>query len=339
VVSSQHDVMRTSSSTNDRTSPDRLEEQAWSWLRLLASGDVKESDLQRFRRWIGTSPAHQAKYSEIKQKWDVMGPLAAASLRRQPDLIANRVHTRRVQLRSRRVFLGAAASFASVAAVAAVYPPFGLWPVPAEWSADYRTAPGEQRTIALADQVDVTLNTRTSARREVVSGETVGLDLITGEAAIDLKGSGRAFSVTAGTGRSASKSGQFEVRHLNARVCVTCISGSVQVAHPAGERALLSRQQVIYNADEISGIASIDPADVAAWRKGLLVFHQARMIDVIDEINRYRPGRVILMKDAVRNKAVSGNFAIASLDLALWQLQQAFDLHAQSLVGGLVILS
>jgi transmembrane sensor len=338
--------MKTSTSAGDDRkashAPDSLEEQAWSWLRLLASGDVKESDLQRFRRWIRTSPAHQAAYSQTRQKWDVMGPLAAASSRRQPETIADHARTQRVQrsrLQGRRAFLGAAAGAAAVAAVAIVYPPFGLWPMPVEWRADYRTAAGEQKTLALADHVDVTLNTRTSARRRMAGGETVGLDLITGEAAVDLKGMGRSFTVAAGAGRSTAEAGKFEVRHLDGKVCVTCIAGSVQLQHPAGVRVLQARQQVIYSADDVSGIAGIDPADVSAWRNGLLVFRQARMSHVIDEINRYRPGRVILMKDAVRNKAVSGNFAIASLDLALWQLQQAFGLRAESLVGGLVILS
>lgn len=327
-----HDIVATET-------PDALEEQAWSWLRLFASGDVRESDLQRFRRWARSSPAHQTAYASARHKWDQMEPLAAAALRRHPELVARQARTQRGRCVGRRVFLGATVSAAAAAAAAIVYPPFDLWPMPSEWRADVRTAAGEQKTLALADRVDVMFNTRTSARRDMAGGETVGLHLIHGEAAVDLKGAGRAFAVAAGAGVSTAETGKFEVRHLDDKVCVTCIAGAVQVRHAAGTRRLQARQQVIYSAAGLSDIADIDPADVSAWRSGLLVFRQARMSHVIDEINRYRPGRVILMKDAVRNKAVSGNFAIASLDLALWQLQQAFGLHAESLVGGLVILT
>ncbi|MCY1243608.1 fec operon regulator FecR [compost metagenome] len=136
-----------------------------------------------------------------------------------------------------------------------------------------------------------------------------------------------------------AESGQFEVRHLEGKVCVTCVEGTVRVEHPAGVRQLQARQQTIYHATSVSGISRVEPQAVPAWRLGVLVFNQTRLTDAIEEINRYRPGRVMLVNDTVRNKPVSGRFAIASLDLALWQLQEAFDLHARSLPGGLLVLS
>lgn len=60
---------------------------------------------------------------------------------------------------------------------------------------------------------------------------------------------------------------------------------------------------------------------------------------MLSEINRYRPGRVVLMNQAVQNGPVSGRFLIASLDSALAQLQQMFDLHARRLPGGVLVLS
>ncbi|MNL12894.1 fec operon regulator FecR [compost metagenome] len=239
----------------------------------------------------------------------------------------------------RRAFLGAAASVAAIAGMAVVYPPLGLWPAPDEWDVDDRTATGEQRSLALSDGVEVTLNTRTSVRRQTDGDRTVGLVLVHGEAAIDLAGGGRSFVVVAGVGRSLAESGQFEVRHLEGKVCVTCVEGTVRVEHPAGVRQLQARQQTIYHATSVSGISRVEPQAVPAWRLGVLVFNQTRLTDAIEEINRYRPGRVMLVNDTVRNKPVSGRFAIASLDLALWQLQEAFDLHARSLPGGLLVLS
>jgi transmembrane sensor len=228
---------------------------------------------------------------------------------------------------------------AAVAGVAVVYPPLGLWPSASEWDADYRTAAGEQRTLALAPQVDLTLNTRTSVRRRIADGQTVGVELIAGEAAVDLKGAGRPFTVVAGAGRNLAEAGQFEVRYLANKVCVTCIEGALRVEHPAGTRALQAGQQAIYDARNVSDVAEINSAEVSAWRKGVLVFRQARLADVVDEINRYRSGRVVLMRADIRNKEVTGHFEIASLDRALTQLQYMFDLHAKSLVGGVLLLS
>jgi transmembrane sensor len=324
--------------------PDDLEGQAWGWLRLLTSGDAKELDAERFRRWVRSSPAHQAAYNEVKRRWDAIEQPATALLRNRPEAamvkphLQPQLHTQRRPDLRRRAFLGTAVGAAVAAAAAVVYPPFGMWPAPAEWNADYRTAAGEQRTLALADRVDVMLNTRTSVRRTLVGGQMVGLDLIAGEAAVDLKGAGRSFAVVAGAGRSEADAGKFEVRYLDGKVCVTCIAGSVRLKHPAGDRLLQGSQQVAYDAASVSGVAGVDPAVASAWRNGMLVFNQIPLADALEEINRYRSGRVVLMNAAVRNKAVSGRFAIASLDLALWQLQQAFDLRSQTLPGGLTVL-
>jgi transmembrane sensor len=320
-------------------SPDELARLAWDWLRLLSSRNVSEDDLQNFRRWVQGSAAHQSAYNEAKAHWDILRPSTGALLRANPGMVAAYERKQRTRQINRRTFLGAAVATAAVAGVTVVYPPLGLWPSASEWDADYRTDAGEQRTLALAPQADVTLNTRTSIRRQMAGEQTAGLELLAGEAAVDLKGHGNPFVVVAGAGRSVAQTGQFEVRYLENKVCVTCIQGAVRIEHPAGTRVLQARQQAVYDVRTVSNIAEIDPADISAWRKGVLVFKEASLTDVVAEINRYRSGRVLLMRDDLRGKRVTGHFEIASLDRALTQLQYMFDLRARALVGGVLILS
>ncbi|THF60440.1 FecR family protein [Pseudothauera rhizosphaerae] len=329
--------MTTPPSRDGHAVPADLEAQAWNWLRLLRSGDARELDAKRFRRWVHSSPAHQAAYNAVKFRWDALEPPARELLQRKPEAVP-RPRRRVGSAYGRRAFLGAAIGAAAAAGVAVVHPPLGWWPAIDEWGADDRTAAGEQRTLALADGIDVTLNTRTSVRRRTSGGQAVGLELIAGEAAIDL-GAGRAFAVIAGAGRSTAEWGRFEVRHVDGKACVTCIEGAVRVEHPAGTRVLQARQQVRYDAVAVGSVASVEPAAATAWREGVLVFSQTPLADVIDEINRYRTGRVMLMNDRVRNRPVSGRFAIVELDMALWQLQESFDLRARTLPAGVLILS
>jgi transmembrane sensor len=330
---------------DDRTlSSDTLEQQAWVWLRLLTSGQASNRDAERFRRWVRSSPAHQAAYNDVKLRWDSVKSEAATLLRVAPEVADYHAKTKRGQGTqrgmNRRVFLGmAAGAAAATAGVAIAFPPLGLWPAPAEWNADYRTAIGEQRTFTMADSVDVTLNTQTSVRRQMIGDKTVGLDLVAGEAAIDLHGNGASFTVAASTGRSVAESGQFEVRYLDDRVCVSCITGAVRVEHPAGSRLLGERQQIVYDARAISAAAAVDPAAASAWRSGILLFDQTRLVDAVAEINRYRPGRVVLLNRAMNDRTVSGRFPIKRLDLALWQLQRALGLQSESLLGGVLILT
>ena len=321
-------------------SPDELRKQAGVWLRLMVSANVTAIDAEAFKRWLNTSAEHKTAFNDVRQRWDAMKSATGEYVRMHPDaaMVPERASKERNAF-GRRAFLGGAASVAAVAAVTVVYPLGGRWPLSGEWGADDRTAVGEQRTIALSRLTNVTLNTQTSIRHQMAGGQAVGINLLSGEAAIDLSAGRNPFSVIAGAGRSHAESGRFEVRYLNGRACVTCIEGTVRVEHPAGTRSLQAHQQTVYDASSVSGIASVDPDAVSAWRRGELVFNQARLSDVLAEIDRYRSGRVVLMNDAVRDNRVTGRFLIASLDVALSQLESTFDLNARSLPGGLLVLS
>jgi len=321
--------------------PDELQRQAWTWLRRLSSGDVTSWDADAFKRWLRTSPAHHAAFSDAKREWAAVRPAAGAVLHSNPE--ASREHIRALQGPKpnvgRRAFLGAAVSAAGVAGIAIFHPPAGLWPAPSEWGADFRTATGEQRAIQVASTVSVTLNTETSIRRETSGGATVGIRLLSGEAAVDVTASRNPFVVVSGVGRSLASVGRLEVRRMDGSTCVTCIDGAVNVEHPSGRVALRTGEQTVYDDATVGRVRRVAVADVSAWRQGMLVFRQTPLNQVIEEINRYRRGRVVLMNAAMGHQPVSGSFEIPLLDMAVAQLQRTFDLNARTLPGGLIVLS
>jgi transmembrane sensor len=328
---------------SDGLPTEAIQEEAFIWLGRLVDGEVTRPELQAFKRWQGMSPAHSAAFEIAKRQWRAMKPALAGALRKDPAMAAR--HRRLVDggrpNAGRRAALTALAGAGAAAAVAAVFPPFGLWPSAAGgWRADYRTATGEQRALGLAQGVQVVLNTRTSVRCETAaSGRVDGINLIEGEAAVDLAEGARPFAVVAGAGQSQAGAGQFEVRRTGDSVRVACIAGSVQVWHAAGVRMLRASEQTVYDDSSISGVWSIDAGEVSAWRKGELVFNQTPLTQVIAEINRYRPGRIVLMADRAGTRPVVGTFRIAVLDEAVLQLQHAFGLNARALPGGLLVLS
>lgn len=324
-----------------------VQAQAWVWLRLLHSGQARVHDLDGLRRWLRAASAHQAAFDEAKQQWADFNPLSREALRADAGLAQRHAQVRATQqARSRgtpgrRAFLGmaGAGALAGLVGFGLVYPPAELWPAAGEWGADLRTATGEQRTVTLEGRVGLMLNTRTSVRLRSAGSQADGIELLAGEAAIDLRASARAFRVVAGAGRSVAEGGRFEVRHLDGRVCVSCIEGLVRIEHPAGERLLRARQQAVYVAASIGTAADIDAASVTAWHQGELVFSETPLHEVIAEINRYRPGRIVLLNTQLRDRPVTGSFFTASLDEALLQIRHGFGLQARTLVGGLVVLS
>jgi len=313
-----------------------MQRQAWVWLRLLHSGKARQYDLDGFQRWLRASISHQQAFQAARKEWETLGQAAAlqaaqARLEVSPSRNVNG---------GRRLWLAwiASGATAAVAGAAIVHPPLGLWPAAETWGGDATTV-GEQRALDLGDGIQVTLNTQTSIRRQSVDGRVSGIELVKGEAAVDLAGIAGSFTVLAGKARSTSSTGSFEVRNLGDKVCVTCLAGEVVISHPAGQRRLSGRQQAIYDARRISGIGGVQTEQVAAWRRGELRFDQTPLRQVIEEINRYRPGDVVLLNDKVREAPVSGSFYIASLDQALAQLQRTFNLKAKVLPAGIYLLS
>lgn len=319
--------------------PDAVRKDAHAWVSRLSSGHVTQSDAQALRRWLDISPQHQAAFGQARDQWRVLRPALGRVLEADAAVAARHRRAMGAPRPGRRWFLGGAASALAAAGMAAVYSPLGLWPAASEWGADYRTATGEQRDLALSDRVSVAMNTRTSLRQVSQDGHVVGLDLLAGEAAITLQPAKR-FVVTAGDGRSTAESGgRFEVRYVNGKVCVTCVDGAVRVEHRAGTRLLQSNQQAIYDDRALSGIADVDPHDVLAWQRGELVFKRAPLAAVVDEINRYRPGRVVLLASSTPGSTVSARFRIAELDTALAQIERTFGLRARALPGDVLLLS
>ncbi len=313
---------------------------AQAWVRKLQSGRLTDWEAGAFQRWLQATPLRQTAFQEAARQWRQLGAAGAELLRRDAAVARQHRDTLRVQDRpARRAFFGFAVGGAGAAAVAA-YAPLDLWPSWRLWDADERTAAGEVREWRMDGQVQVALNTRTSVRRLGQDPAWVGgLELMQGEAAIEVPGTQRPFRLLAGVGRVSSRASSFEVRYLNDVICVTCWSGELRVDHPAGERTLGVAQQLRYNRHTVSSIVAVAAQDGSPWRRGELVFQQTPLPVVIEEINRYRPGRVVLAADALRRKTVTARIKVADLDTALLQIQHSFHLRATALPPHILILS
>lgn len=60
-----------------------------------------------------------------------------------------------------------------------------------------------------------------------------------------------------------------------------------------------------------------DVAEVMAWRERMLVFNDVPLATVIDEINRYRPGMLLLLDKALGRRRVRP--VSASINWPTWR--------------------
>jgi len=322
-----------------------VQQEAVAWVQKLASGEATSSDIEALKVWRAQDPRHLAAFAEAQGVWTKVGTAGrmlhdpAADLRAELDALG--AQRRAV---SRRAMLGGgAAALAAVAAYGAIMPPLGLWPSLSELNADYRTATGEQRAVTVAGDVAVSLNTQTSLAVRPSQGAEDRIELIAGEASFTRSAVARPLTVIAANGKTMTEAGRFDIRHLShserSAVSVTCFEGTVRVAHTAGGAALGPGQRVRYDLVGLGQIVAVDPDAASDWRRGIVEFRGTPLNEAVAEINRYRPGRIVLMNADLGRKQLSGRFRIDQMDKVLLQLEQVFSARLQRLPGGSVLLS
>lgn len=313
--------------------PDALRREANGLVREFATGRPTVADTDMIRRWRAQSAAHERAWKAACVEWRKLGVVARAFDASRPAPVRPRAPRM-----GRRAFFGAAASAAgALGVVAALRPPLGLWPSLSEWGADYRTGVGEQRELALDADTRLSLNTRTSVALRG-GGERPRIELIAGEAALSVRAGRGSCEIVAGSGRIDVPEGEIEVRRLDgARTRVTCSAGRARLLHPGGSVDLRPDQQVVYDDQAVQPIARPGPA-ASAWRQGVVVFQDLPLDAVVDEINRYRPGRVVLMNAALARHRLSARFAIPALDEAIAHIQRMYQADVRR-VGNVVFIT
>lgn len=324
----------------DTAAHDALLEEALDWVARLKSGAPTRADVEALQRWRGQSPAHEEAFRTAARIFRNAG-IAAGELAGQRDAIvaAQALQTPPSAALVRRAVLGGALA-AAAASYLVVRPPLGLWPSLEELSADYRTGKGEQRKIVVSPGVSLELNTQTSIALRPAPNET-RIELISGEAAVvALPSSPKPFVMLAANGRISARQADFNARCIDGNVRVSCLSGmvDVDVAESGKVVQLRAAEQVSYSPGGLEVSVPVDPAQVAAWQAGLLIFRDQTLADVVDEVNRYRPGRIIITSADLKRRVVNGTFQISKLGDFVLQVQQLFGAQARSLPGGVVLL-
>lgn len=313
--------------------PDQLDQEAREWLRLLSSGRVTQRDMARIKQWRDSSEAHLAAWNKARRTWRDLGDMGEVYRAQHPASAAPVPRPAR-----RRFVLSGLAMGGAVAAAAVVAVPSWRWPGWREWDADYRTDVGEQRQVALKGDLRVLMNTRTSlAVKQDLQGSRV--EVLEGEAAFAREAATQPLLIVAGAGRIHVGAADLTVQRLGDDVCVTCLSGDVDVSLAGTARRLPPGEQLRYRQGEAWRVAQVDPEAVSAWRQGAVVFNDLPLAAAIEEINRYRPGRVILLNDTLAARRLSGRFAIGEFDVALAQIQQLLGARLRNGPGGLVFVS
>jgi transmembrane sensor len=314
-----------------------LRREAWTKLLHLTSGHASKADVAALKVWCAQSPRHAEVFAQVSGRWRVLGAAIENVTQTGRPVRAGADASARAPIGRRALLVGALGASAAGAAIMIARPPMGLWPSLGELAADYRTVTGERRHIALDEHASLDMNTRTTLNVRAASGGGDQIELIGGEAAFATRS--KPVEVLAGNGRAWADDAQFSVRRNGSDICVTCLEGFVHVQQEGRSATLQEKQQVIYDDRNLGHVQNVDPIIVTAWRKGELLFQNERLARVIEEVNRYRPGRIILVNDALGQRRFTAQFKLDRLEVVITQLKATFGARVVSLPGGVVLVS
>lgn len=293
--------------------------------------------------WLADDPAHRRAYEALATAWDELGGLEdlAAEARRLERATAPSPMSRP----NRRGALALAGGALAAGLLGVAVAPALL----RGWRADHATGVGEVATRRLADGSVLTLDAD-SALSINMTGDGRRVELLRGRAWFAVAPDpDRPFVVRAGTGTTSAAGAEFSVgpefsvSHVGAEVEVTVGARTVAVTLDARTettptRRLSAGERGRYGPDGFSPVAAIDPVTAQAWRTGKLVFEDRPLAEVVEEIARYHPGRILITDDAVAGRRVSGVVDGRDPDRALRAIVGTLPVRLQSFGPYLTLL-
>ncbi|UXV20813.1 FecR family protein [Pseudomonas fluorescens] len=315
------------------------EQAALDWLSLLHD-QPSSGDQATFSRWLRADPAHVEAYSRAQVLWE-LSEVPARTLADE-DAVALQGYLNSMNSSKRsRVVRGAGAL--AMAACLLVMVSLGAGWQPSRWvddfGADYVTAPGEVKTVTLADQTRVTLDADSAIAVDFSHGER-HIQLRRGAGFFRVTHTGQPFVVEAGSGEVRVLGTQFEVRLQPAGAQVTVLSGRVGVtpSRQGQQQVLTAGQQVAYAGGVADALHAVDSESRLAWRDGWLNYYKAPLAEVVQDLSRYYPGRILLLNDEMAAKRVSGSFPSKDPVAVLSALQAVLGFEQHTVLGRMIVL-
>lgn len=283
---------------------------AAEWHAHLHSGEAVNEDYTNFECWRTQDIRHAEIYARMEKLWARFDDVDA-----KPATIALNKALKSGAAKRKKVAAQALAFCLGI---------FGVWTAlqttPAKYMlADYRTAVGEQRVIELDDHSRITLNTH-SAIDVDYSGKQRRITLQQGEILVEVaKDSTRPFIVETEHGTARALGTQYLVKREAEGTRVTVIESTVEAcaAKVPACVTLKPGEQTVVTPDAVQAPSMVNAEVSASWSKHTLVVDNQLLAQVLQELGRYRYGRIFFNADEIADLRVSGVYALDDTDRTL----------------------
>ena len=361
--------------------PQSVQSQASVWLAKLDGTNPSDALLLEFKHWVNQDKSHYAAFKKVAAAWGDLNILTRLPLlleeraqqQERADVKSKVANKARLPLWLSGSWSGFGGLAVTASLVFAVLVSLQLGPFSADPTV-YWTAIGEQKTITLADNSVVQLNT--NSRIQVDYSQAVrAIYLHQGEAHFDVESNAqRPFEVYVGTGRVRAIGTAFSVRLNDSDIGVVVTEGVVEIAPeiliydaalPAGLPAsndagsgaapsgdglqrLAQLQRVeagsaaVFDQQAVTLVETLDKTDLQrsqAWQQGLLMFSGEPLEEVVSQLSRYTDIKIVIQSERARHLRIGGQFQIGDTQAVFTALEKGFGLKANYVTNNLVYLS
>jgi len=251
-------------------------DQAIDW--HLRQAELSSAEWHDFVVWLEADAAHAAAYDRVALDDALLADLPRQAV--SPPLAAP---ARFVSMRPRR-WPWAVGGTAIAAGIAALVMPIALTPGSAAYTV--RTAPGESRSVTLADGTRIDMNGGTTLRLDRNDPRVASLD--TGEAVFTVHHDGGKAFVLQSRGLAVQDVGTvFDVVRHDKRLYVAVAEGAVSF-QPGRDAIPLTAGNALVVREDINQVARVPVAvdAVGGWRSGRLTFNGTPLGEVAAAIRR-----------------------------------------------------
>jgi transmembrane sensor len=323
--------------------PEALLEEAAIWYARMREPEPEraaaEARQAAFDRWLGADPRRMRAFRDTGTLWDTLEIPVTWLTVEEPATVSlpPSPRWRNLPFMARRAAL--AASVLIAAGIGLVLQD----DVIDRLRSNHMTAVGERAPLTLEDGSRITLNTDTAVavgfgpdRRHV--------RLLRGHAWFDIaRDRARPFIVDAAWGAIRVTGTSFGVRLDGEAAIVSLTEGRVELAPTADQAGgppvtLKPGQQARLSSAGVSDVTDFDRTAVTAWLRGQLVFYDTPLVRVVAELNRYRAGRIAVVRGALDRLKVSGVFRTDDPDAALAVIEDTLPVRVIRLTDYLVLL-
>lgn len=312
---------------------------ALSWLSVLHNQPTA-AEQARFSQWLHADPAHAEAYAQAQVLWE-LSEQPAATLAGEDAAALDALLRKMDASRPRRLPRWGAALAMAACLVLMISAGLGWNPQrwADDWGADYVAAPGQIRNVTLTDGSQVTMDADSAISVRFDAAER-HVELRRGAAFFQVTHTGEPFVVQGGRGQTRVLGTQFEVRLQPAGAQVTVLSGRVGVkaAADAPQQILTAGQQARYDRERTGDPQPVDSESQLAWRQGWLNYSRTPLADVINDLNRYYPGRILLLNDQLAARTVSGSFPSHDPEAVLAALKSVMGFEQYDALGRVIVI-